>query len=86
MRKGGKVQGMLRGCYGLGEMKTKRVPTTWIHLGVIGAGTVLGLATYPYASQPLGMVLMGAAGSIVAVGLLLLAYDTFKTKHIVTVP
>lgn len=85
MRKG-RPKGLLSGHYGLGEMAKKNsgnIP--WIHLGVVGAGAVLGYVSYPYHQQPLGMTLMGAAGSIMAVGLLLLFYDLFREKSIIQV-
>ncbi len=80
-----KPRGMLQGHYGLGEMsiKTEGRISPWVHLGVAGAGVALGYVSYPYYQQPLGMILMGASGSIVAVGLLLLAYDYFRDKSIV---
>jgi hypothetical protein len=49
----------------------------WMHVGIIGGGIALGYVTYPYWQQPLGMTLMGAAGSITAVGILLLVFDLF---------
>jgi len=78
-------QGMLTGHYGLGAMaiQTNGRISPWVHAGVIGAGVVLGYVSYPYAQQPLGMMIMGASGSIIAVGLLLLAYDFFRDKSIV---
>lgn len=77
-------KGMLAGHYGLGDMATKNGRINpWVHVGVAGAGLVLGYVSFPYAQQPLGMTLMGAAGSIMAVGLLLLAYDVFRNKGIV---
>lgn len=77
-------RGILTGHYGLGEMsiKTNGRISPWVHAGVIGAGVVLGYVSYPYAQQPLGMMIMGASGSIIAVGLLLLAYDFFRDKSI----
>jgi hypothetical protein len=79
-----KVRGMLAGHYGLGEMALKRTGINpWVHVGVAGAGLALGYVSYPYSQQPLGMTLMGAAGSIMAVGLLLLVYDVFHDKGIV---
>lgn len=80
-----KPRGMLAGRYGLGDMSLKsngRI-SPWVHVGVAGAGLALGYVSYPYSQQPLGMTLMGAAGSIMAVGLLLLAYDLFRDKGIV---
>jgi len=79
------VKGMLAGHYGLGDMalKTNGRISPWVHVGVVGAGVALGYISYPYFQQPLGMILMGASGSIVAVGLLLLAYDYFRNKSIV---
>lgn len=54
-----------------------------VHLGVIGAGVALGLLSFPYVQQsPIAMLTMGAAGSVIAVGLLLLAYDLLKEKQI----
>lgn len=78
-------KGMLTGHYGLGAMaiKTDGRISPWVHVGVIGAGVALGYISYPYAQQPLGMMLMGAAGSVIAVGMLLLAYDYFKDRSIV---
>lgn len=78
-------QGILTGHYGLGDMaiKTGGRISPWVHAGVIGAGVVLGYVSYPYFQQPLGMMIMGASGSIIAVGLLLLAYDYFRDKAIV---
>lgn len=75
---------MLTGHYGLGDMaiKTNGRISPWVHAGVIGSGLVLGYISYPYYQQPLGMMLMGASGSIIAVGLLLLAYDYFRDKSI----
>jgi hypothetical protein len=75
---------MLTGHYGLGDMaiKTNGRISPWVHIGVAGAGVALGYISYPYAQQPMGMILMGASGSIVAVGLLLLAYDYFRNKSI----
>jgi len=80
-----KVRGMLAGRYGLGEMAALKNGSInpWIHVGVAGAGLALGYISFPYSQQPLGMTLMGAAGSIMAVGLLLLAYDVFRNKGIV---
>lgn len=80
-----KSRGMLVGRYGLGDMALKsngRI-NPWVHVGVAGAGLALGYVSYPYHQQPIGMTLMGAAGSIMAVGLLLLAYDLFRNKGIV---
>jgi hypothetical protein len=76
---------MLTGHYGLGDMaiQTNGRISPWVHAGVIGAGVVLGYVSYPYSQQPLGMMIMGASGSIIAVGLLLLAYDFFRNKSIV---
>lgn len=76
---------MLTGHYGLGAMslKTNGRISPWVHVGVMGAGVALGYISYPYAQQPLGMMLMGASGSIIAVGMLLLAYDLFRNKSIV---
>lgn len=84
MAKPAKVKGMLTGHYGLGDMsiKTNGKLSPWVHLGVAGAGVALGYISYPYHEQPLGMMLMGASGSILAVGLLLLAYDLFRNKSI----
>jgi hypothetical protein len=78
-------RGMLTGHYGLGAMalKTDGRISPWVHAGVIGAGVVLGYVSYPYSQQPLGMMLMGASGSVIAVGLLLLAYDLFRNKGVV---
>lgn len=79
-----KPKGMLAGHYGLGDMAAKNGRINpWVHVGVAGAGLALGYISYPYAQQPFGMTLMGAAGSILAVGLLLLAYDVFRDKGIV---
>lgn len=80
-----KPKGMLVGHYGLGAMaiKTDNRISPWVHAGVIGAGIALGYISYPYYQQPLGMMIMGASGSIIAVGLLLLAYDYFQNKSIV---
>lgn len=80
-----KSKGMLTGHYGLGAMaiKTNGRISPWVHAGVVGSGIVLGYVSYPYNQQPLGMMLMGASGSIIAVGLLLLAYDLFRDKGIV---
>ena len=60
-----------------------KIAPYWIHLGVVGGGIALGYIAYPYAQQPLGMTLMGAAGSIAAVGLLLIVYDLVREKSIV---
>lgn len=76
---------MLTGQHGLGAMalRTNGRISPWVHVGVVGAGVALGYISYPYYQQPLGMMLMGASGSIIAVGLLLLAYDFFREKSIV---
>lgn len=76
---------MLTGHYGLGDMalKTGNRISPWVHIGVAGAGMVLGYVSYPYAQLPMGMILMGASGSIVGVALLLLTYDYFRDKAIV---
>jgi hypothetical protein len=86
MRKG-RPKGLLTGSYGLGEMAKKGATgvVPWVHLGVAGAGAILGYLAYPYHQQPLGMTVMGAAGSIMAVGLLLLVYDLFRDKSILQV-
>lgn len=84
MRKG-RPKNLLSGRYGLGEMAKKKDSIPWIHLGVAGAGAALGYISYPYHQQPLGMTLMGAAGSIMAVGLLLLFYDLVHDKNIIQV-
>jgi hypothetical protein len=76
---------LLSGRYGLGEMAKKKDGIPWIHLGVAGAGAALGYLSYPYHQQPLGMTLMGAAGSIMAVGLLLLFYDLVHDKNVIQV-
>jgi hypothetical protein len=88
MRKG-RPKNLLSGHYGLGEMaKKKDIPsvTHWVHLGVIAGGALLGYLSYPYHQLPLGMTVMGAAGSIMGVGLLLLVYDLFRDKNILQVP
>lgn len=70
--------------YDLGAAKSAKIAPTWVHLGVAGAGVALGYIAYPYAqTTPLGMTLMGAAGSIAAVGLLLLVYDLVRQESIV---
>lgn len=58
------------------------IAPTWVHLGVVGGGVALGYVTYPYWQQPLGMTLMGAAGTITAVGILLLVYDLVRDKNL----
>lgn len=73
--------------FGMGQaaVKTNKINPTWVHLGVIGSGVVLGYVAYPYAQQPLGMTIMGAAGSVVAVGLLLLVYDLVREKSVLEI-
>lgn len=61
------------------------IAPAWVHLGVVGSGIAMGYLTYPYAQQPLGMTLMGAAGSIAAVGILLLVYDLVKQKSVMEI-
>lgn len=72
--------------YKLGAVgpKTQKIAPAWVHLGVAGSGILLGYVTYPYVQgSPLAMTLMGAAGSIAAVGILLLVYDFVREKSIV---
>jgi hypothetical protein len=71
--------------YDLGATSRDRIAPTWVHLGVTGAGVALGLIAYPYHQMPMGMLLMGAAGSIVAVGMLLLVYDLVRDERIMQV-
>ncbi len=81
-----KPKNMLSGRYGLGDMAVKKngkIAPLWVHLGVLGGGLALGYFSYPYNQTPLGMTLVGAAGSIVAVGALLLVYDALRDKRIV---
>jgi hypothetical protein len=68
--------------YDLGASASKRIAPAWVHLGVAGAGVALGYIAFPYNQTPMGMTLMGAAGSIAAVGLLLLVYDAVKDERI----
>lgn len=68
--------------YDLGAVSSKRIAPTWVHLGVLGGGLALGYFSYPYNQMPLGMTLMGAAGSIAAVGLLLLVYDLARNENV----
>lgn len=67
--------------YGLGA-SSKKIAPTWVHVGVAGAGVALGYIAFPYNQTPMGMTLMGAAGSIAAVGLLLLVYDLVKDESL----
>jgi hypothetical protein len=87
MRKG-RPKNLLSCHYGLAEMAKKDIPsvTHWVHLGVIAGGALLGYLSYPYHQLPLGMTVMGAAGSIMGVGVLLLVYDLFRDKNILQVP
>lgn len=79
------AKGMLGARHNLSQ-KSSRIAPTAIHLGVIGAGVVLGLVSFPYVNEsPLAMMAMGASGSVIAVGLLLLAYDLLKEKQIVEI-
>jgi hypothetical protein len=79
-----KARNMLAGQrYNLGASAPKAIAPYWVHLGVVGSGIALGYIAYPYAQQPLGMTLMGAAGSIAAVGILLLVYDLVREKSLV---
>jgi hypothetical protein len=69
--------------YDLGATKSNKVAPLWVHAGVAGGGILLGYVTYPYANTPVGMTLMGAAGSIAAVGILLIVYDLVRNESIV---
>ena len=42
---------------------------------ILGAGLVLGLVTYQYKDSPIGATLLGAAGSLTAVALVLFLRD-----------
>lgn len=78
-------KGMLGRKHGLSQ-NVGKIPSSAIHLGVIGAGVVLGFVAYPYIDQsPIAMMAMGASGSVIAVGLLLLAYDLLKEKQIIEI-
>lgn len=59
-----------------------KVNPLYIHLGVLGGGIALGYITFPYRENPLGATLLGAASSVAAVALLLLAYDAFREKRV----
>ena len=72
-------------CYDLGASASKRIAPPWVHAGVLGGGLALGYISYPYAQTPMGMTLMGAAGSVVAAGLLLLVYDLARDENLITV-
>lgn len=50
----------------LGNMRL--TPTT-VNLVTVGTGIVLGLVSYQYRESPIGATLLGAAGSIAAIGL-----------------
>lgn len=77
-------KGMLAGHYGLGDMtRRSRIASPWIHLGVVSGGLALGYFSHPYVDTPIGATIVGAAGSIVAVGILLLVYDIFREKSVV---
>lgn len=81
-----KSKNMLYGSYSLGDIANKnRIAPLWVHLGVVGGGLALGYVAYPYQQSPLGSTLLGAAGSVAAVGLLLLVYDALRDKNIVQI-
>lgn len=64
-------------------ISSRKIPSPWVHAGVAGAGVALGYFSYPYRENPLGATLLGAAGSVTAVGILLLVYDLFRDKRLV---
>lgn len=70
---------MLWGHYGLAEIRpdreSKRLSPTTVNLGILGAGLALGLITYQYRNTPIGSTLLGAAGSMTAVALVLFLRD-----------
>lgn len=69
--------------YDLGAAKKDQIAPLWVHLGVAGGGVLLGYVSYPYSQTPFGATLMGAAGSIAAVGILLLVYDLLRNKNVI---
>lgn len=65
---------MLTGRYGLSQIKGGLSPTA-VNLGILGAGLTLGLITFQYRDTPIGSTLLGAAGSLSAVALVLFIRD-----------
>lgn len=78
-----KTKGMLGRSYGLRQRPSNGLSSPVIHAGVLGAGIILGYIAYPYRENPLGVTLLGAAGSVTAVGILLLVHDLLKDKRVV---
>lgn len=78
-----KRKGLLGRSYGLRQSPLNGLSSPVLHAGVLGAGVILGYVAYPYRENPLGFTLLGAAGSVTAVGILLLIHDLLKDKRVV---
>jgi hypothetical protein len=51
------------------------LPSWGVNLAIMGAGVVIGLASYPYKKKPLGDLLVHAGGSIAGIGLIFTILD-----------
>lgn len=60
---------------GLAKTPGKGMSPTTANLIVLGSGLTLGLITYQYKESPIGATLLGAAGSMTAVALVLFLRD-----------
>lgn len=59
----------------MGKIFGKKLDPTTVNLGILGSGILLGLVSYQYRESPIGATLLGAAGSVSAIGLVFLLRD-----------
>lgn len=60
---------------GLAQIRNKGMSPTTANLIILGSGLTLGLVTYQFKDSPIGATLLGAAGSVTAVALVLFMRD-----------
>ncbi len=66
--------------YGMGSNPS--VSPLVVDLGILGGGVIIGMISYTSRETPLGATMLGAGGSIAAVGLVLLARQLLLGREV----